>query len=308
MQVPTRHPGTDCNNDNPATHAIGGQPSVDGSNNTPIPHTIVGGIADPADMRDTSFNAIYSDDDHDHDHDNDDDDDDIDAVSINGRLPRAPPTSLSPRLNRKVVSTTKAVNAPDKPRPKPTPPGYVTKKALQERAAAEAATATETQALQERAAAEEAAAAETANRHAAEATDRLAAQHELLATEADPLAAAAEQLRLNATFAPGTHNSTATAALPPAPPILASNTDDAAGGRSRRKIIQTVAGIELAKEQAIKDARTKKTAETRAKKAVHTGEKSAGKRAAQGDSGGVQKKARVSSSVKRPAVKKPGAK
>ncbi|KAF7967634.1 hypothetical protein HWV62_33613 [Athelia sp. TMB] len=215
------------------------------------------------------------------------------------------------------------------PRPKPTPPGYVGfKRSLEERAAAErVAAATKLAATEERAAAASLAAIEERAAAASLAAIEERAAHDALAaaaTAATVLAAteeraaaealtAAEEEREAATALPdATHAAPAVpvtvADLVPPPPdtVLvtvtnaspgASTSAPDAGTRTRRKITQTAAGAEVAKEQAMKQARAKKAAETRAQKTAQKGVK----RAAASDDGGTKKKQRVVASGKKKA-------
>ncbi|KAF7977147.1 hypothetical protein HWV62_4559 [Athelia sp. TMB] len=212
-----------------------------------------------------------------------------------------PPATLSPRFNRKATTAMKAtaLDSPDTPpRPKPTPPGY--KKSLQARALVEAAAAKlkEEQMAAAKALADRVAADTAAN----VAADQLAAQAagNILAgaatasveiTPAVPEVAAADDLAnvitqttvaAPSTFSHATHHPLPTMA--PAGPCASGEAAEPSA-RPRRQAVPTAAGAEVAKQLALKEAKAKKAAETRARNIA--------KRAAEGDGNGSSKKPRV---------------
>lgn len=152
-------------------------------------------------------------------------------------------------------------------RPKPTPPGY-SRKALLERAAAEAAKKEAENELLERAAADRIA-SETASNAELEG---LAATARQLATEV-----AQADLVASALASPSSR--------PLSPPVASQRPSDVAlpgvSGdafpRARRVITRTVAGTEIAKQKELSDARARKAADTKAQnKARRDAEDAAG--------------------------------
>ncbi|KAF7977624.1 hypothetical protein HWV62_3022 [Athelia sp. TMB] len=261
------------------------------------------------------------------------DDEDEDVCRLD-HIPPLTTTTLSPRFKRKAV-TTRAQSPEQNPssestavcaRPKPSPPGYISfKKGLEERAIAErAAAAVEAERVAaveaDRAAAVEAkrVAAVEAERVAAVEAERVAAveAERVAAIEAERVAAvdaervaAVEVERIAAVqIEPAAAVETEPAAA--AERIAAASTDSMAevpGARTRRKITHTAGGAEVAKEQALKEARAKKAAETKARSAAErAAEKPSAKRAAVGDGGGAKKKQRGSAGAsqnKKPVAK-----
>lgn len=259
----------------------------------------------------------------DHDHDDRDDHNNIVATS----------TTLSPRLYLTAAAVTKAPSVETASvRPKPTPPGYTSKKALEARAIQEAEAAAEAEHISAEAAAAQA-------QHLASEGEQLAAEGERLGAEAAAAAAQAAQLASEAataitinaqaiqTAAITTSTVITNAALTARPPLSSipfnvGNMEQVAPGRARRLIIPTVAGAEAAKkvaeEKVLRAARAQKAAEMKARKASVVGETSRTKEtpktkempktkkrgAGAGDDGPAKKKARVSSSSKKPAARK----
>lgn len=242
------------------------------------------------------------------------------TMAASSHLPPPSTASLSPRLHQTTLhhtastAVTKAPSLetiPDTRRPRPTPPGYLSKTALAARAAAEAAAAAEAERLAgeaERLAGKAEHLAGEAERLTAEAAAAVQAEHlagEAAATNTQAAQAAiiistntqaASPIIINTPFA-----ATAGAAISPVAcprrvdarlplttfPFNIETTDEAAPARARRVITQTVAGIEVTRAR---EAQAKKSAETKAKKA----DKVSGKRVATGDDGPAKKKSRVS--------------
>lgn len=223
-------------------------------------------------------------------------------------LPLPCTTALSPRLSPKATITTVAsiteCSANPEPsltpslsvatpvsRPKPTPPGYASKKALKERAAAEEAATAEANRI-----AVEAASAE-ANRITAEAAEAASARVNHIASDGAKAASAeANHITTEVTeaasaeaLASGATNHVAAIASVATTPSFDSdplnmvitlqpsyigspvNLLSADAGpedtitRKRRKVIPTAGGAEIARQQTLKEAKAKKAAETRAK-------------------------------------------
>ncbi|KAF7986629.1 hypothetical protein HWV62_26438 [Athelia sp. TMB] len=263
--------------------------------------------------------------------------------------PQLPNTlTLSPRLNRTASTTAKTVireiadttlPTPTPPRPKPTPPGFSSKKALAERAIAEAAIAadaTAAAAATTAAKAAETAAAKAAETAAAAAAVEIAAATAAAIAEASETTAAAAAAETAAAAVADAAETTEEAAAAqavtsvPAQPAVAAediaisepdpevatitqaarsdpvNIAEAdipnaedTSARTRRIITPTVGGVEVAKAKALSDAKARKAAETRARNAAN-------KRAAEGEGGddACKKKPRTMVPAKKPSGKK----
>lgn len=245
-------------------------------------------------------------DDRDRDDGNHNDDDDVHSstMTTSHHLPRQFIASLSPRLHRTASATDKVPSpeaAPDNMRPRPTPPGYTSKKALEVRAAAEAIANTEAEHLASESAAQEEHLAMEA-KHLTNEAERLAkaaaaaAQAEHLVGEAAAIitnnAQATTTISINNQDAAVVVTKTSLTARPPLISLPSNvNTEQDASARRRRTIIPTAAAAEAATEKAMK---AQKAAETKAKKAAKTSVK----RVAEGDVGPAKKKPRVSSTSK----------
>lgn len=198
--------------------------------------------------------------------------------------PKSTPALVPTQLQEHPATPTPAPS-----RPKPTPPGY-SKEALQLRAALEVAELKRVD-------------AEVAAKAAA---NRLDAEGDRLATEATRLAAEVAQANLLAnTIAaavPPSYDTSASASATAPPPFSCATTPAAPEevlSRSGRQITRTTGGVENAKRLEMKEAKSKKAAETRAKKI-------AAKRVAEDAhiDEGPKKKARVSSAGKKSVVKR----
>lgn len=213
------------------------------------------------------------------------------------------PSYLSPHLNRKAaVPAAKASRhhpKPTPPRPKPTPPGYSSKKALADQAAAKEhaaakectikeCAATKEHTIKECAAVEEHVAKEcaTAEKRAAKecATDEKHVAKERAAAE---YAASGEHPTAESHAVTEEHPTPEDAergATPKTAYTPAVDDDTAASTRRRCAIIPTTASAELAKAHAVKEARAKKAAETKAKNKCTAEDEG---------NGGVKKRVRV---------------